>query len=137
MLWLILAGSVAGGLVLSAILACWAVPRLWKRGPYAGFMGLPIRAKLSFFRLLLTDRRVPLYVKLLVLGVIVYLVSPIDLMPGIPMDDLAVAFLALVLIAKLTPRQVVQDLVEQAQSATSQTIAENPPPPARGDGAVD
>ena len=40
---------VAGGLVLSVILALWAARWLGKREPYAGFMGLPLRGTLAFF----------------------------------------------------------------------------------------
>ena len=56
----------------------------------------------------------PLYIKLLALAVAVYLISPIDLLPGIVLDDIVVALLALVLILKYTPRPVIEDLLRQA-----------------------
>jgi len=55
-----------------------------------------------------------LYVKLLPLAVVVYLISPIDLLPGIFLDDIAVALLALVLIIRFTPRHVLEELLRQA-----------------------
>ncbi len=133
MLWLKLGIIVAGGLVLSVFLALWVARWLGKKEPYAGFMGLPIRGKLAFFRLLLKDRRVPLYLKVLALVVIAYVVSPIDLMPGIALDDIALTILALALIIKLTPRPVVLDLVQKAQSGGTTTdpappVPEKPPP---------
>ena len=133
MLWINLGIIAAGGLVLGVVLTLWAARWLGKREPYADFMGLPIRGKLAFFRLLLRDRRVPLYLKILALGVIAYVVSPIDLMPGIALDDMALTVLALALIIKLTPRPVVLDLVRKAQSSGSTTdpslsAPEEPPP---------
>ena len=125
MLWLTVGIIVAGGLVVGMVLALWAARWLGKREPYAPFMGLSIRRKLAFFRLLLRDRRVPLYLKILALAVIAYVVSPIDLMPGIVLDDMALTVLALALIIKLTPRPVVLDLVQKAQSGGSKT---EPPP---------
>ena len=72
-------------------------------GPLLGFLRSRNRRKLTFFRLLLQDRRVPLYVKLLPLAVVVYVASPIDLLPGLIFDDVAVALLTLVLIVRVTP----------------------------------
>jgi uncharacterized membrane protein YkvA (DUF1232 family) len=45
---------------------------------------------------------------------LLYLASPIDLIPLVMLDDVVLALLALVLIIKLTPRQVVAGLVRQA-----------------------
>jgi uncharacterized membrane protein YkvA (DUF1232 family) len=78
---------------------------------------LRARRKLTFFRLLLQDGRVPLYVKLLPLVVAVYLASPIDLLPGIILDDVALALLALVLIIRFAPRHVLEELLQRAQEA--------------------
>ena len=47
----------------------------------------------------------------------VYFASPIDLMPGIMLDDVAFALLVLVLIISLTARPVLDDLMEQAGRA--------------------
>ena len=140
MVWLTVGIIAAGGMVLGVVLALWAARWLGKREPYADFMGLPIRGKLAFFRLLLKDRRVPFYLKILALAVIAYVVSPIDLMPGIVLDDMALTVLALALIIKLTPRPVVLDLVQKAQSAGSTTdpppaAPEEPPPSDRMDAA--
>ena len=112
--WFYLAIISVGGLVLAALLCLLIVRRLGNLEPYSGFVRLRNRRKLTFFRLLLQDQRVPLYVKLLPLLVVAYLASPIDLLPGIPVDDIALALLALVLIVKLTPRQVLEDLLNRA-----------------------
>ena len=125
--WWYLALSAAGGLALAVLLCLWTVRSLARREPYAGFVRLRARRKLTFFRLLLQDNRVPLHIKLLPIVAAVYLANPIDLLPGVILDDLALALLALVLILSLTPRQVVEDLLQRAQEGDA------PPPP---DGAT-
>lgn len=114
MSWIYLVISAIGGLGLAVLLFFWTLRWLGRREPYAGFIRLPNRRKLTFFRLLLADGRVPLYVKILPVLTLLYLASPIDLIPGVMLDDVVLALLALVLIIKLTPRQVVADLVQQA-----------------------
>ena len=115
--WIYILLSIAGGLVLSVVLCLWAVRWFGRREPYAGFIRLRTRRKLTFFRLLLQDQRVPLYIKLLPLLAAVYLASPIDLLPGIMLDDIALALLTLALIVRLLPRAVLDDLLRQAEAA--------------------
>ena len=117
MTWIYLLLPIAGSLALAVILCLLTIRWFGHREPYAAFIRLRTRRKLTFFRLLLQDKRVPLYIKLLPLVVAVYFVSPIDLLPGIPLDDIAFALLVLALIVKLTPRKVLEDLLQQADSA--------------------
>lgn len=124
--WLYPTLIIAGGLVLAIVLCLLTVRWLGHREPYAGFIHLRNRRKLTFFRLLLQDQRIPLYIKVLSLLVAVYLVSPIDLLPGVILDDIALALLVLVLIVRLTPRQVLDDLLHRAAAA------DVPAPPAGG-----
>ena len=70
--------------------------------------------------MLLLDKQVPIYIKLLPVGVAIYIVSPIDLLPGIPLDDLAVALLALVLIIRFTPPAALNSLLLRAAEAPPQ-----------------
>ena len=115
--WLYLAASAIGGLLLLALLCLLIIRRFARLEPYGAFVRLSNRRKLTFFRLLLLDPRVPLLIKLLPLLVAVYLASLIDLLPGIPLDDIALALLALVLMVKLTPKHVLEDLLRQAAGA--------------------
>ena len=39
------------------------------------------------------------------------MISPIDLIPGIALNDVALALVALVAIVKITPNDVVADLI--------------------------
>ena len=115
--WFYIILTSVGSLVLGVLLCLWIIRSLGRREPYATFIRLRNRRKLTFLRLLLQDRRVPLYIKLLPLLAAVYLVSPIDLLPGIVLDDIALALMVLVLIVRLTPRQVLEDLLHQAAAA--------------------
>ena len=107
------------GFALTAVLMLrW----LGKREPYSNFIKLRTRRKLTFVRLMMSDDRVPMYVKIIPVLLLVYLTSPIDLVPDfIPvlgyMDDVVIALLALALIIRLTSGPVVQDLLQRAALA--------------------
>jgi len=63
---------------------------------------------------LLTDARVPLFPKLVLLAAAIYVISPIDLVPDVilglgQMDDVAIAFLAIALFIELCPRAIVEE----------------------------
>lgn len=65
---------------------------------------------------LMTDRRVPLYLKAILVGAVVYLLSPIDLIPEtlLPLligeaDDAVVLLLAIHTLLTRAPRQVVAE----------------------------
>ena len=95
---------------------------LGKREPYSSFIKLRTRRKLTFVRLIMKDNRVPLYVKIIPVLLLIYLTSPIDLVPDfIPvlgyLDDVVIALLALALIIRLTSGPVVLDLLQQARLA--------------------
>ena len=110
---------VSGFFAITAVLMLrW----LGKREPYSNFIKLRTRRKLTFVRLVMGDDRVPLYVKIIPFLLLLYLTSPIDLVPDfIPvlgyLDDVVIALLALALIIKLTSGPVVRDLLQQAKLA--------------------
>ena len=116
LLVLLVVGSVSLGLT-ALVIVRW----LTRREPYRNFMHLRTRRKLTFVRLMMGDARVPLYVKVIPILLLLYLTSPIDLVPDfIPvvgfLDDVLIVLLAFVLIVKLTSRAVVQDLIQQARA---------------------
>lgn len=118
---LALAVAVALALLIGAFLvAKW----LQEREPYRSVMKLRTRAKLRLFRAMLTDRRVPIVVRVLPLLLALYLATPIDLVPDfIPvlgyMDDVAVVVLTLALMVKLTPREIIEEHVARLQEKTA------------------
>lgn len=71
---------------------------------------------------LFKDRRVPLYLKVIVVLAFVYLISPIDLIPDffVPVlgqvDDLFVLTLGLKWFLKKCPREVLMEHVHQIES---------------------
>ena len=72
---------------------------------------------------LLMDRRVPLRLKLVLPLAIVYVLSPIDLIPGLfsPLayvDDVIVLVLALVIFLGKAPREVVQEHLRAGRTAS-------------------
>ena len=48
------------------------------------------------------------------LAALVYFASPIDLLPGIVVDDVAFALVALIIVIKFMPREVLRKLLEEA-----------------------
>jgi uncharacterized membrane protein YkvA (DUF1232 family) len=128
--WWVLVILIVGGIALSSLSLSWFIRYLGRREPYSTFLRLRTRRKLAFFRLLLRDKskRVPLYVKLIPIALVIYLSIPFDIVPDfVPvlgyLDDVAIAMLALVLIIKLTPRSVVLEMLQQAQRESASSTA--------------
>ena len=130
--WWELAIAMTPAVLIVSAFALAMVRLLVKREPYKNFMRLRSRRKnfmrlrsrrkLTFIRLVLRDRRVPLYVKAIPLFLALYLVSPIDIIPDfIPvvgfLDDVLITLLAFFLIFKLTSETVVRDLLLEANAA--------------------
>jgi len=114
--------AIALGVISFSLMLFFMIRWLARREPYSDFMRLRTRRKITFFRLMLHDKRVRLYVKLIPVVLVIYLAFPFDIIPDfIPvlgyLDDVALVLLALVLIIKLTPRAVVLELIQQAQAA--------------------
>ena len=133
MFWLYVALAVVAGIIAGSLLILWYIRWLGKREPYGAFLRLRTRRKITFFRLLLQDRhkQVPIYVKAIPILLVVYLSIPFDLIPDfIPvlgyLDDVALAMFALVLVIKLTPRQAVLAMLEEAQGADLAPAAPKP-----------
>jgi len=81
---------------------------------------LPWRRRFALVWRLLKDKRVPLYAKLVLPGLFLYLLIPIDLIPDfIPilgyLDDLLVILLGLWLFLRLAPRSVFDEHLERLQ----------------------
>ena len=107
----------AAGLVISALMCLAVVSWLRRREPYGSFMRLSLRAKLTFLRLLAFDPRLPWYVRALPLLALAYWISPIDLIPGFMADDVAFTLLVMVAVIRLTPRDLITELLRTADSA--------------------
>ena len=105
------------GLAVSALMCLVVVKLLQRREPYATFMRLRLRAKLTFLRLLAFDPRLPWYVRALPLLALAYWISPIDLIPGFMADDIAFTLMIIMVIIRLTPRELIADLLRAADAS--------------------
>ena len=117
--WLVVILSILGGVAVAGLVCLVVILLLKDREPYASFLRLSTRRKLSFFRLLIQDNRVPFQLKLLLVAALVYFISPVDFLPGIVVDDVAFALVALVIVIKFMPPQALQHLLEQAGGSDS------------------
>jgi uncharacterized membrane protein YkvA (DUF1232 family) len=91
--------------------------REFLRNPNSGFFqDVVLRFKLILK--LMGDRRVNFFIKLLPVGAIIYLISPLDFLPGavLPfigaLDDAAVLWLGVTLFVSLCPEDVVREHME-------------------------
>jgi uncharacterized membrane protein YkvA (DUF1232 family) len=78
---------------------------------------------------LLRDSRVPGWVKIIPIGGLLYLISPIDLVPGFMLpgigqvDDLVLLLLAMKAFVDLSPPGIVREHLEQLFGETSEKAA--------------
>jgi len=81
------------------------------------------RLKLIFK--LMGDKRVSPWVKLIPIGALAYLISPIDLIMGIPgidaLDDAAVLWIGSNLFVELCPPDVVQEYLQEIRNTVPDT----------------
>ena len=127
MSWLVILLIVLAATFAVLIVAALA---LWRKEDEAGrrlagrIGRLPLRAKLRLATASFKDPRVPLLVRVIPLLLVLYLVSPIDLVPDfIPvlgqLDDVLILAVGVGLLLRFTPRAVLEEqisLLEQAQS---------------------
>lgn len=108
---------IAIAIVIVALVAAfvaWKVLRSDERRLARRIGKLRFRDKISFVRDVMRDRRVPWWSKLIACALVVYLASPLDLIPDfIPvlghLDDLAIALIAGGLLLRSVPREVIEE----------------------------
>jgi len=88
--------------------------------------------RLKLILRLIGDRRVNFLLKLLPIGALIYLVSPIDLIPGavLPvigaLDDAAVLWLGATLFVSLCPEDIVEEHTRALHKVVSSTWSDAP-----------
>ncbi|GHB87708.1 YkvA family protein [Persicitalea jodogahamensis] len=80
-----------------------------------------LKRKLIIMHLAQQDKRTPWYAKALILTIIAYALSPVDLIPDfVPvlglLDDLILLPISIYLVIKLIPSQVIRDATQRAES---------------------
>jgi uncharacterized membrane protein YkvA (DUF1232 family) len=99
--------------------------------PSQGGMLSDLVVRIKLIARLMADRRVSPWLKLLPIGALAYLISPIDLIPGAiapiigAVDDVAVVWFGASLFIELCPPDVVREHMNQLSSDNS--IVDNPP----------
>jgi uncharacterized membrane protein YkvA (DUF1232 family) len=87
-----------------------------------------IVTRLKLILKLMGDRRVSPWVKLIPIGAVAYLVSPIDIIMGIPgvaaLDDAAILWIGSNLFVELCPPNVVQEHMKELDSNLQDTSDE-------------
>jgi uncharacterized membrane protein YkvA (DUF1232 family) len=85
--------------------------------PPSGGMTRTFINRLKLILKLMGDRRVSPLVKLIPVGALVYLISPVDIIMGIPgmaaLDDAAVLWMGSNLFVELCPPEVVREYIEE------------------------
>jgi uncharacterized membrane protein YkvA (DUF1232 family) len=85
-------------------------------------------SRLKLILRLMGDKRVSPWVKLIPIGALAYLISPIDLIMGIPgidaLDDAAVLWIGSTLFVELCPPNVVQEHMKELNSNLQDTSEE-------------
>ncbi|MGE5250810.1 MAG: YkvA family protein [Bacteroidota bacterium] len=88
--------------------------------PQGGGTIRDLMMRLKLIVRLMGDRRVSPLLKLLPIGALVYLISPVDLVMGIPgvsaLDDMAIVSLGAYLFIEFCPPDVVQEHMKQLTS---------------------
>lgn len=111
--WIILG---AAGLAISLLMCVGVVSLLRRREPCSSFMRLRLRAKLTFLKLLAFDPRLPWHVRAMPFLALAYWISPVDLIPGFMADDIAFTLLIMMAIIRLTPRELITELLRTADA---------------------
>ncbi len=98
--------------------------------------------RLKLILRLMGDKRVNFFLKLLPIGALIYLISPVDLIPGavIPfigaLDDAAVIWFGATLFVNLCPEEVVQEHMNALQKVINSN-AHNAPGQEETDEVID
>ena len=74
-----------------------------------------ISSRFKLIMRLLGDHRVHPLLKVIPPFTLLYLISPIDMIPGIPLDDAGIVGLGLYLFVELCPPEVVQEHLDDIQ----------------------
>lgn len=95
--------------------------------PKNGGMLSDLAAHVKLILRLMGDRRVSFFLKLLPVAAVAYLISPVDLMPGLALpvigvlDDAAVLWIGTSLFVELCPPDVVQEHKDKLQDNLTDT----------------
>ncbi len=124
--WVIAIASVLVGCIALGV-AVWSASDGWRRDGseeralVRRILRLPLRRKLHLALALVRDSRIPLVVRAIPPGLILYLATPIDLIPDfIPvvghLDDVVILIVGVGLLLRFTPRDVLEEHVSRLEA---------------------
>ncbi|SRR6266496_2352688 len=121
--WVSLAVIAAGLLLLIALAAFmfWRIHRSDEKKLAKRIAKLPFRDKISLAGALFRDRRIGLAPRLIALALVLYIASPIDLIPDfIPvigyLDDILIVVIGVGLLLRSIPRYILEDHVARYEA---------------------
>ena len=131
---LILIGVAFLIVLIAAGVVAWKVWRSDERSLARRIGKLRFRDKIALGRALFRDPRVPLWARFVAIATVLYLASPVDLIPEfIPvlgvLDDVLVLFVGAGLLLRAVPRHVIEEHVQRYEALTPK-----PPLPGAGEG---
>src|SRR6266581_562799 len=117
-IWVSLA-VIAGGLVLLialALLLWWRIQRSDEKKLARRIAKLPFLDKISLAGSLISDDRIPIAPRIIALALVLYIASPIDLIPDfIPVigyfDDILIVIVGAGLLLRSIPRHIIEEHV--------------------------
>jgi uncharacterized membrane protein YkvA (DUF1232 family) len=116
---------VVVAVVVVALATSWRATSESDRRLIKRVMKLPIRRKLTLAARLARDRRIPLLVRLVPPALVLYLASPVDVIPDfIPvlgqLDDVVAIVIGVRLLLRYAPRAVIEGHLERLEAPAAQ-----------------
>src|SRR5213592_2868972 len=126
--WVSLAVIAAGLLLLIALAAfmLWRIQRLDEKKLAKRIARLPFLDKISLAGSLVSDDRVPIAPRIIALALVLYIASPIDLIPDfIPLigyvDDILIVIVGAGLLLRSIPRHILEEHVGRYEEKARQS----------------
>lgn len=92
-----------------------------------------VKTKVNFFQDIVTygklairlmkDQRISWYIKAIPVIAVIYFISPIDLLPMVPLDDVAVLGLAIYIFFELCPRDIIDEYLQTMDPNIATTVS--------------
>ncbi|HXH23399.1 MAG TPA: YkvA family protein [Dehalococcoidia bacterium] len=122
LVWIPLAAVALTIAVLVAVRLSWRRTSMEDRQLLKRIGGLPLRPKLRLARAILSDRRIPVAVRILPVALVLYLAMPLDIVPDfIPvlgqLDDALVVLVGVALLLRFARREVLAEHVAALEGA--------------------
>jgi uncharacterized membrane protein YkvA (DUF1232 family) len=127
-IWVSLAVIAAGLLLLIAlaVFMWWRIQRSDEKKLAKRVAKLPFLDKISLAGSLISDDRIPIAPRIIAMALVIYIASPIDLIPDfIPvigyLDDILIVFVGAGLLLRSVPRHILEEHVMRYEERARET----------------